>query len=174
MEFLRFSFTLLKFTMTRDRFLSNTEEWVLSWSGRSIESLFPLVVIHNFAVLSVWRGKDIVFKSIGFNKKLIQISYLPDLVMTISVPKEWNFSQSSLDSSSTFGSSWTSLSGGSRERSGRGMCWDMSTSAGIRGDRATVCCSFGRIDAGTPAWAAKPGWIPGMYCGWAARIDDME
>ena len=79
-------------------------------------------------------------------------------MITISVPNEWNFSHSSLDSSSTFGSSWTSLSGGSRERSGRGMCWDMSTSAGVRGDRATVCCSFGRIEAGTPAWAAK-AWV---------------
>jgi hypothetical protein len=44
--------------------------------------------------------------------------YLPDLVMTISVPSPWNFSQSSLDSRLTLGSSVTPSSSGGRARSG--------------------------------------------------------
>ncbi len=49
--------------------------------------------------------------------------YLPDLVMTISVPYLWNCSQSSLCSSVTFGSSWTPLSPPSPPAAaGGGMC----------------------------------------------------
>ena len=44
--------------------------------------------------------------------------YLPDLVLTISVPSPWNFSQSSLDSRLTLGSSVTPSSSGGRARSG--------------------------------------------------------
>ena len=45
-------------------------------------------------------------------------TYLPLLVMTISVPSLWNFSHSSLPSSVTFGSSTTPSSSGCIARSG--------------------------------------------------------
>ena len=46
------------------------------------------------------------------------LSYLPVLVMTISVPYLWNCSQSSLASSVTLGSSWTLSSSGGGGRGG--------------------------------------------------------
>ena len=84
-----------------------------------------------------------------YNSTIIMTgSYLPDFVITISVPKLWNCSQRSLQSSSTLGSSWTWSSGGSNDLTGRMGCGGSNTSP-MNGDR-TVCCSLGRIDAVRP------------------------
>lgn len=91
---------------------------------------------------------------------------LPLLVITISVPSLWNFSQSSFPSSVTFGSSTTPSSSGWSARNGRiGWSWWAATDA-----RTTSSA----VVYGVPS--CKCGWwwcggsfgnnAPGYKCGW--------
>ena len=87
-------------------------------------------------------------------------THRPLFVMTISVPSLWNFSQSSLPSRVTLGSSTTpSSSGGGGTRCGwgpaRGWCPMCGDGGIIPGGRGGLSCL---IPPGTPAAAAAAPW----------------
>lgn len=97
-------------------------------------------------------------------------THLPLLVITISVPSLWNFSQSSLPSSVTLGSSTTPSSSGWRARSGRidGCNWWAATEASTtssavvygvpRGPKCGWCGCGGSLGNKAPGY--KCGWWP--------------
>lgn len=91
---------------------------------------------------------------------------LPLLVITISVPSLWNFSQSSLPSSVTLGSSTTPSSSGCSARNGRIGCnWCAATDASTTSSAVVY---------GVPSGKCGWGWCggsfgnkaPGYKCGW--------
>lgn len=94
------------------------------------------------------------------------VTNLPLLVITISVPSLWNFSQSSLPSSVTLGSSTTPSSSGWRARNGRIGCnWWAATDA-----RTTSSAVVYGVPSGKCGWCGCGGNFgnkaPGYKCGW--------